>query len=200
MAFNIRIPFVIATHGKKFTSTAGLKNKSKAFAYGMVGTTLYWHDGSAVKSLGSYTPVSATGATLSLTQALHSNRVVVANRAAGMTVTLPTATGTGDKYRVVIGTTLTSGSFVLAVADATDYMRGRALFQNDTDGSASNFETANTGTLATESDTITMNRTTTGIGTIGDEVYCEDIATDIWLVRVEAQANGTEATPFSAAV
>lgn len=146
-----------------------------------------------------YAPVTNTG-NLSLTKALHSQKIVIHNEATGRTYTLPTATGSGDKYRIVVGVTLTGGSLVVAVADATDYMRGRALFQNDTDGSASNFETANTGTLATESDTITLNRTTTGLGTIGDEIILEDIMTDVWLVRVEAQASGTEATPFSAAV
>jgi hypothetical protein len=101
---------------------------------------------------------------------------------------------------VVVGTTLTSGSLTAAVASATDFYRGFALFANDTDGSASNFETANTGTVATESDTITLNRTTTGIGTIGDSIDFEDIATAVWAVHVRAQANGTEATPFTVAV
>lgn len=150
-------------------------------------------------TISGTTPVSVTGATVTL-GATNVGRTTVINRAAGCTVTLPAATGSGDKHRIVVGTTLTSGSLVVAVADGTDYMRGFALFANDTDGSASNFETANTGTLATESDTITLNRTTTGIGTIGDNIDLEDIATDVWVVHVRAQANGTEATPFSAAV
>jgi len=145
------------------------------------------------------TPATITASTATL-GATHVGRTTVVNRAAGSTITLPAATGTGNKYRVIVGTTLTSGSLVVAVADNTDYMRGFGLLANDTDGSASNFETANTGTLATESDTITLNRTTTGIGTIGDVIELEDIATDIWSVMVKAQANGTEATPFSAAV
>lgn len=145
------------------------------------------------------TPVTATG-NLTLTAALHAGRTVVLNALAGGTFTLPAATGTGNKYRIVVGTTLTSGSLVAAVPNATDYFRGFALFANDTDGSASNFETANSGTVATESDTITLNRTTTGIGTIGDVLEFEDIATAVWSVHVKAQASGTEATPFSAAV
>lgn len=150
-------------------------------------------------TISGTTPISVTGATATL-GATHVGRTTVANRAAGVAFTLPAATGTGDKYRIVVGTTLTSGSLTVVVAEASDYMRGNALFANDSDGSASNFETANTGTLATESDTITFNRTTTGLGTIGDTIELEDIATDIWLVVVRAQASGTEATPFSAAV
>lgn len=150
-------------------------------------------------TVSGQTPLSVTGATVTL-GATHVGRTTVINRAAGCAITLPAATGTGDKYRVVVGTTLSSGSLSAAVASSSDYMRGFALLANDTDGSASNFETANTGTLATESDTITLNRTTTGIGTIGDQLEFEDIATGVWVVQVCAQANGTEATPFTAAV
>lgn len=139
-------------------------------------------------------------ANATLSALLHGNRTVLVSKIDGLTVTLPAATGSGIKYRLVIGITMTSSSFVVAVADASDYMRGFALLANDTDGSASNFETPNTGVLATEADTITMNRTTTGIATIGDCIELEDIATDIWSVHVKAQASGAEATPFSAAV
>lgn len=152
-----------------------------------------------VEVLAQYAPVSLTANT-TLSPASHGNKTVVLNKADGIAITLPAATGSGVKYRLVVGTTLTSGSLVVAVADGTDYFRGRAIFSNDVDGSASNFETANTGTLATESDTATLNRTTTGIATIGDLIELEDIATDIWSITIFAQASGTEATPFSAAV
>jgi hypothetical protein len=145
------------------------------------------------------TPSSAVVNT-TLSAATHGFRTIIANKIDGITFTLPAATGSGVKFKIVVGTTLTSGSFVLVVADATDFLRGRAIFSNDTDGSASNFETANTGTLATESDTMTWNRTTTGVGTIGDLVEVEDIATDIWSVTAHVQATGVEATPFTAAV
>ncbi len=130
----------------------------------------------------------------------HVGRLTTLNLLTGAAFTLPAATGSGDVYRLTPSVTITSGTLVVKVANASDYMRGFALLANDTDGSASNFETANTGTVATESDTITMNRTTTGIGTIGDIIECEDIATNIWLVQVRAQANGTEATPFTVTV
>lgn len=156
-----------------------------------VGTT-------EVEVLASYAPVSLTAAR-ALTAA-DSNKTLVVNIAAGGTFTLPAATGTGNSYKLVVGTTLTSGSLVAAVANATDYLRGFAIFANDTDGTASNFETANTGTVATESDTVTLNRTTTGIGTIGDTLEFEDIATAVYTVLVRAQASGAEATPFSVAV
>jgi hypothetical protein len=51
--FNIKIPFVIASHGKKYAATTSLKNKSKAFAIGMVGGLLFAHDGTAVRQVSS---------------------------------------------------------------------------------------------------------------------------------------------------
>ena len=46
--------------------------------------------------------VNVTDATVTLSQATHANRVVTLNRAAGVTVTLPAATGTGDVYTIAI--------------------------------------------------------------------------------------------------
>jgi hypothetical protein len=147
------------------------------------------------------TPASITGSSQVLTQVLHANRKIVANRAAGIAFTLPAATGTGDTYEIIVGTTVTSGSLSVAVASATDFMVGHALFETD---DASNvpqtFPTANTGTVATESDTITFNRTTSGVATRGDRIVCVDIASAIWSVYVVAVASGTEVTPFSVAV
>jgi len=146
-------------------------------------------------------PVSITGATQILTAAAHAGVTVVANRAAGIAFTLPAATGTGNKYRIIVGTTLTSGSLSVAVASGTDFMRGVAIFETDDAGNVpQTFPTANTGTVATESDTITFNRTTTGLGTIGDYIEIEDIAAAVFAVKVVTNANGTEATPFTVAV
>lgn len=142
--------------------------------------------------------VSLTAST-SCTQATHAYRVVKLDAAAGLTATLPAATGTGDTYRFVVGTALSSNSYIVQVASATDYFRGQTFMANDTDASVSGFETANSGSVATESDRITMNGTTTG-GRVGDVVECIDIGTAVWAVRVFATGSGSEATPFSAAV
>jgi len=161
-----------------------------------------------INPLGSgttYRELATVGAATSLTAAraltsADANKTLVLNILAGGTFTLPAATGTGNKYKIIVGTTLTSGSLVVAVPNATDFFRGYALLANDTDGSASIFETANTGTVATESDTYTFNRTTMGIGTIGDWIEVEDIATAVWSAKVYAQASGAEASGWSVAV
>lgn len=142
-------------------------------------------------------PVVLTAST-ALTAQTHGGVPVVYNNAAGGTITLPAATGSGAKFQVYIGTTLTSGSFILQVANASDFMRGQA----STIGSSgiTIAVTANTGTVATESDTITFNRTTTGLGTIGDYIDLVDIATNVWSVDAIYASSGIAATPFSAAV
>lgn len=142
---------------------------------------------------GSDSIVSATAATLAVTSAAHSGRTVLLDRAAGQAVTLPTATGTGNSYKFFVATTITSNSTTIKVADATDIMAGVAIVANDSDASASLFETA------ADSDTITFNGSTTG-GIKGCTVELQDVATNLWSVRIVGAATGTEATPFSATV
>ena len=142
---------------------------------------------------GSGALVSATAATLTATSADHSGRTVLLDRAAGIAVTLPAATGSGNSYKFFVATTITSNSTTIKVADATDIMAGVAIVANDSDASASIFETA------ADSDTITFNGSTTG-GIKGATVELQDVASNLWSVRVIGAATGTEATPFSATV
>lgn len=153
------------------------------------------------QTVASQVPISATGSALAVTRALHAGRVITLNRAAGIAVTLPVATGTGDKYTFIIGTTFT-GAASIAVADATDYMVGNALLGIDGGTAVPHlYPTANTGTLATESDTLSLFGTANSQGGFkGQRIEFVDIATDIWAVQVVGDAGGTEATPFSAAV
>lgn len=141
----------------------------------------------------SYYPVSVTSATLALNASTHSGVAVVANRAAGITMTLPAATGTGAEYEVVVGTAITSNNLVIQVANASDVMSGACYMAQDAADTAVAFETA------ADSDTITMNGSTKG-GLKGDRVRLKDVATNLWSVQVFAAGTGTEASPFSAAV
>lgn len=118
---------------------------------------------------------------------------VVVNAAAGLTLTLPAASGTGEEYDIVIGTTVTSNNVIIQVANASDVMTGVAINAADGGDTAVMFETAST------SDTITLNGTTKG-GVKGDRIVLRDIAANTWHVQVIGSATGSEATPFSAAV
>jgi len=141
--------------------------------------------------------VSLTAATVTVTQAAHAERdALMLNRAAGITVTLPAALGTGAKYRFVVGTKLTSNNYKIQVASATDYMRGKAWLLAATNAA---FPTANTDTSTTESDTITLNGGTTG-GLLGDVVELTDMGAGQWQVEASLSGSGTAATPFSVAV
>ena len=135
--------------------------------------------------------VSVTNATVTITPALHAGKTITLNRAAGITATLPAATGTGDKYKFIVGTTFTGSGIIQVVGD--DTMCGNAIVAQDAGDTAVVFEAGATA------DTVTLNGTTTG-GLKGAVVELQDIAADTWFVHVVTAATGIEATPFSAAV
>lgn len=141
--------------------------------------------------VSTFGTVSVTSATVSITDDAHAGQRILLNRAAGVTATLPAATGSGARYEFVLMADA-SGNQIIRVANASDTMMGVAYLGNDTAG-ASVFYTADT------SDTITMNGSTTG-GYKGARVLVDDVAANVYAVMVFSEASGTEATPFSAAV
>jgi hypothetical protein len=130
---------------------------------------------------------------LAVTQADHAGRTVALDRAAGITVTLPAATGTGSVYTFVVVTTVTSNTTIIKVADNTDVMTGTAYVVSDDTDNVIGFRTA------ADSDTITLDGSTTG-GLRGDMIRVIDLASNLYAVQVMTAATGTEATPFSATV
>jgi hypothetical protein len=141
--------------------------------------------------------VNVTAATLAVTQAAHANRVVILNRAAGVAVTLPVATGTGNKYTFQIGTAVTSNATTITTGvtgTGCDSYEGQAL-QAGATGAITAFSTAAPGST-TGSDVITLNGSTQG-GLIGDIIEVSDIATGVWMLRMVTKITGTAATPFS---
>ena len=151
-------------------------------------------DGNTNEAMAKVTPVITTsGATLTCTAAKHGGRTVVLNSTHTQTITLPAASGTGQKYRFAVSVVGTDGSKVIQAANATDVMQGVCIVNSTATDQASSFLTSAT------SDTVTLNNTTTG-GIVGTIVELEDIASGTFNVRVYAAASGTVATPFSAAV
>jgi hypothetical protein len=134
---------------------------------------------------------TVTAATLTVTKALYNGQTINLSRAAGITVTLPAATGTNAVYTFLVTTTVTSNSYKIQVANSTDVISG-TLNVAGTTGTPF-------GTLPA-SDTITMNGTTTG-GVAGSYVRITDAATGIFVITAGGLiGSGTVATPFSAAV
>ena len=141
---------------------------------------------------GTQRIVNLTASTLTVSATQHNEKIVTINRAAGTTITLPAASGTGAKYTFIVGTTLTANG-VIQVANASDVMTGNAYTTTTSSTNAEAFATSAT------SDTITLNGTTTG-GIKGDNVEIIDIAANLWHAVLFTSSTGTEATPFSAAV
>ncbi len=138
------------------------------------------------------TPVDTTASTLAVVQATHAGRTLTLNRAGGIAVTLPAASGTGAIYRFIVGTTFSSAG-TIKVANTSDIMTGTAILFADGGDTVLGFATA------ADTDTITLDGSTTG-GIKGAHVVITDAAVNLWHVHYVSDASGTEATPFSATV
>lgn len=137
----------------------------------------------------------AGGSALTLTAAAHAGKTILLDTAAGTTITLPAASGTQAVYRFAVTVLATSNSHIIKVANASDIMVGAILtIDTDTSDAAASFATAAT------SDTITLNRSTTGSVRTGEFIEVIDAATNRFHVRGTVCVTGTPATPFSATV
>jgi hypothetical protein len=137
----------------------------------------------------------AAGSALTLTVDAHAGKTIQLDTATGSTVTLPDATGSGAKFRFLVTVLATSNSHIIKVPDADNTMIGGIVIADtDTGGAASSFMAAAT------SDTITLNRSTTGSVSLGEWIEVEDVAANKWAVRGLLSGTGVVATPFSAAV
>lgn len=125
--------------------------------------------------------------TATLTQNNHAETLIIGNSTTGFTITLPAASGTGNRYKYVQNVTIGSGSMVLAAA-GTDVLMGSIALATDIAG-------VTVPTTAT-SDKISMSGSTTG-GVLGSTVTFTDVASGKWLVEGSLVSTGAEATPFS---
>jgi hypothetical protein len=131
---------------------------------------------------------------LSLVEKLHESKTILLDTLAGSTVTLPASVGNGAKYRFCISVVPTSNSHIIKVQNSTDVMSGVIVEGTVTTAAALAWQTA------ASSDTITLNRTTTGGTIIGEWIEVEDVKAGFWAVRGLIANTGTGLTPFSATV
>ena len=136
----------------------------------------------------------AGGATLAMVAATHSGRIIALDTLAGSVVTLPASSGGGAVYEFLVTVTATSNSHIIQVANATDEFRGFVV-QDASEATAPNIFWA-----ADNDDTITLNRTTTGLAAQGEYFRVVDAVSGVFFVTGYSQASGIEATPFSNAV
>lgn len=139
----------------------------------------------------------AVGSSLSITEATHAGRLGKLDTATGSTVTLPAATGSGARYYFAVSVLATSNSHIIKVnaTPGTDVLRGYIL-NSDSDSSDA-FAGWNT---TSTSDTITLNRSTTGSVYIGEMIEITDIKAGFFAVTGWTGGTGSVATPFSATV
>lgn len=139
----------------------------------------------------SQAPINVTAST-TLTKVTNGGKIMVINAAAGLTLTLPAATGLGTVYSFFIGTTITSNNVIIQAANSTDILQG----YSDQVGAAG----AETGFQAgATDDTLTLNGSTKG-GFIGDQISVRDVMAGVFQIASHTKITGTAATPFSAAV
>lgn len=188
-----------------------LRSRCIAFTSGTAVTTLQDRDavdrtvkdnlGASVGSVGSYGEVItkaapyAVGSTKSVTADGNAGRIGNLDTAAGSTVTLPKATGSGAIFPFAITVKATSNSHKIQVVDSVDIIQGIIIGVSDDPATVKGW------IAGAADDTITLNRTTTGSVSVGEVVTLVDWQAGIWLVVYSGiTQSGTEATPFSSAV
>jgi hypothetical protein len=150
-----------------------------------------------VKGLGLFSTMENAGATKTL-GAADNSKVVAFDQAAGSVVTLPAATGSGARYRFYVKTLATSNSHIV-YCNLANGGGGSDVFEGLIPGSRIDSGNAVLGfAAASTSNTITLNRTTTGSVSLGEWLEVEDVATNVWQVKGFLSATGAAfATPFS---
>lgn len=135
----------------------------------------------------------AGGATLTLTQLLHDGKTVLFDSLAGTELTLPAATGSGMKLRLLVSVTATSSNHKVSCVGTDEFVGSLTSIDVDTSDATLAFAAE----AGDDMDVITFNRTTTGLAAIGDWIELEDLIAGSWAVTGVYRANGTVATPFS---
>lgn len=131
--------------------------------------------------------VIAVTAATTLDDDAYAGRTINLNSTTGRAISLPKATGSGAVYTIFVGATVSSGNHTV-VANGTDVIQGVLNVATDIAGV--------TIPTAADTDTITMNGSTTG-GVRGSWLELQDVASGIWSLKGALVSTGAEATPFS---
>ncbi len=136
--------------------------------------------------------VACTASTLSVSAAIHNNRIITLDRAGGIAVTLPAAAA-GLRFRFIVITTFT-GAATIKSASGADVMIGHALMGNNSDNTVVDWPAIAANTY----DTIDLLGTSNSTGGMaGQEIEIIGLAANLWFVSIRGDASGTEATPFA---
>ena len=122
--------------------------------------------------------------------ALAANSTNAIRSAAGIALTLPAATGSGNIIRCRFVTTVTSGSTTITSASGSDFYAGTVIQIKIGTGGA--YYAMN----GTSHRVLTFDGSTKG-GLIGDIIDFIDIKANLWSVHSITQATGVVASPVS---
>lgn len=119
--------------------------------------------------------------------------VYLLNQAAGSTATLPTSSGSGSVYKLLITVATTSAQEKVLLTTTTDAIIGTAIGEN---GGTAKIFVGNASTY--HSIQMPFAGTQPSGGFIGDSIICTDIAAGTWACQIVYQAGATPTTPYSA--
>ena len=144
--------------------------------------------------------VQARKRTVSLTAATYSaaemkefaNCLCVLNLAAGIDITLPDATGSGDVYEFIVGIATTDAYQLDAFASTTSGDINGVIVGVDAPGDEFTW-----GAIGTENAVILGGTAQATGGSVGDRVTLTDILAAKWAASGFINQGGTEATPFA---
>ncbi len=138
--------------------------------------------------------VNCTASTLALTVALHEGKTVTLNRAAGIAISLPDSTAAatlGAKFRLFVGTTVTTTSTITITRDGTATFFGQLFQLADGGDTLAAYELPGSTII-----TLGTSANTTG-GTKGDTIELQCVASGVWHVIGYTTAAGSEASPVT---
>lgn len=146
-----------------------------------------------VDTVASKRPVvSGSGATATLNE-LQSGSVVLLDRAAGITFTLPTTPTPGTFYDFVVSVTCTSNSYKVITGSAPELLVGSILnCDTDTSDAVAIWKSL----VGTSNISVNLNGSTKG-GIKGDYFRLTCINSTTWQVTGVTNGTGTVATPFA---
>lgn len=156
--FTIKVPYVIATHIKKYATVAGLKNKSKAGAVGFVSGLLYFNNGTTTLPVSASNPfntyavdaaITVTPQVAYLTKGSAGAYTVAAPGAAGIGMVLTLTTGTDFAHVVTFtGSTLFDGTSGAKITWTAAAFQGSSITVVGVTAAKWNVVSKNLGTVA----------------------------------------------------
>ncbi len=146
-----------------------------------------------VRTCDLSTRVVALTGTTAITLALHADRDLYITGTSAATYTMPAPSGTGARYRFIMGEVNANATIITMADQANDNFIGH-LMMLDADASVPVSAVSGDHNISLDGDG------TTG-GALGDYIELTDVATNVWAVHgsIFVLAGQSAATPFNAA-